>query len=143
MPRRPWLTGTVCAIRLVILAGCGGSTQSPDSAVRGKILYRGDPVAGGLIVFSPNAERGTDGPLATAMIRDDGTYQLTADGGKPVPAGWYRVAIAPRPGSVEAPTPERPYPGLPPKYRNPARSGIEYEVKASADNIFNFDFDDS
>jgi hypothetical protein len=141
MPRRLRRTGLAC-LTFLALAGCGDRSKS-GPPVRGQVLYRGDPVAGGLIVFVPNPDRGSDGPTATAVIEPDGSFTLVAADGKPVAPGWYRVAVAPKAGSVDVPTAERPYPGLPAKYRNPVLSGLEREVKAGAENTFAFDLDDS
>ena len=141
MPLRAYAIASGC-LTLLVLAGCGDRGKK-DVVVRGQVLYRGEPVAGGLIVFAPDSDRGSDGPLVTATIQPDGSFTLTAADGKPVLAGWYRIAVAPMAGTVGAPTPERPYPGLPAKYRNPALSGIEREIKAGADNTFTFDLDDS
>ena len=66
MARRLRRIGTLC-LALLPLGGCG-ETAKPDLAVRGQVLYRGEPVAGGLIVFAPNPDRGSDGPLATATL---------------------------------------------------------------------------
>jgi hypothetical protein len=124
------------------LAGCAEKAR-PEVVVRGQVLYRGDPLAGGLIVFAPNPERGSDGPVLSAMVQDDGTFALAGPDGKPVPAGWYRIAVAPKAGTVDTPTPERPYPGVPAKYRNPALSGLEREVKPGAETVIALDLDDS
>ena len=141
MARRHCLIGTACALALV--AGCGGGSKPDETVVRGQILYRGEPVAGGLIVFAPNPDRGSDGPVVTATLQDDGSFTLTSPDGKPVPPGWYRIAVAPKAGTVDLPTAERPYPGLPAKYRNPSRSGLEREIKAGTDNVVCFDLDDA
>ena len=127
---------------LALLNGCGGS-KSGETVVRGQILYRGEPIGGGLVVFAPNPDRGSDGPVITASLQNDGSFTLTAPDGKPVPAGWYRISVAPKAGSVDAPTAERPYPGLPAKYRNPGLSGLEREIKVGTDNVFCFDLDDA
>jgi hypothetical protein len=141
MPRRVCLIGTVCAA----LAGLGGCDRAKtgETIVRGQILYRGEPVAGGLIVLAPNSDRGSSGPLATAVLNDDGSFKITGPDGKPVPAGWYRIAIAPRAGTVEPPTADRPYPGVPARFRNPALSGLEREIKSGTDNLICIDLDDS
>jgi hypothetical protein len=141
MARRLRRIGTLC-LALLPLAGCG-ETAKPDVLVRGQVLYRGDPLPGGLIVFTPNPERGSDGPVLSAALQDDGSFTLAGPDGKPIPAGWYRIAIAPKAGTVDVPTPERPYPGLPAKYRNPALSGLEREIKPGAENIISLDLDDS
>jgi hypothetical protein len=141
MARQLCRIGIVCA-GLALVGGCGG-TKPDTTVVRGQILYRGEPVSGGLIVFAPNPDRGSDGPPLTVSLQDDGSFTLTTPDGKPVPAGWYRVAVAPKAGSVGVPTAERPYPGLPAKYRNPALSGLEREIKAGADNLICLDLDDA
>jgi hypothetical protein len=141
MARRLRRIGTLC-LALLPLGGCGDQAK-PDLMVRGQVLYRGDPVAGGLIVFAPNAERGSDGPILMATLQDDGSFTLPGPDGRPVPAGWYRIAIAPKPGSVDPPTPGRPYPGLPGKYRNPGLSGLEREIKPGMDNVIALDLDDA
>ena len=129
-------------VAILAAAGCGGSKQG-DLVVRGQVLYRGEPISGGLIVFAPDAERGSNGPLVTAILNQDGSFTVSSPDGKPVPAGWYRIAVAPRAGTVDAPTAERPYPGLSARFRNPALSGLAREVKAGTDNLFCFDLDDS
>ena len=141
MARRFCRTVLVCAA-LVVVCGCGGS-KAPETVVRGQILYRGEPVSGGLVVFTPNVDRGSDGPVATATLNNDGSFTLTAEDGKPVPAGWYRIAVAPKAGSIELPTAHRPYPGIPSKYRNPGLSGLVAEVKSGTDNVICFDLDDA
>ena len=141
MPRHVRQTAALC-LALLTLAGCGDRPKV-DTSVRGQVLYRGEPVGGGLIVFSPNPDRGSDGPMAVATIQEDGSFTLTRTDGRPVPPGWYRIAVAPKAGTVDAPSAERPYPGVPTKYRNPALSGLEREVKAGAENTFHFDLDDS
>jgi hypothetical protein len=141
MARRLRRIGTLC-LSLLPLAGCGDKAK-PDVVVHGQVLYRGEPVAGGMIVFAPNPERGSDGPVLIATLQDDGSFALTGPDGKPVPAGWYRIAVAPRAGTVDAPTPDRPYPGLPARYRNPALSGLEREIKPGVETMIALDLADS
>lgn len=138
MARRLFLIGMVCAA----LVGCGRSTPT-DTTVRGQILYRGEPVSGGLIVFSPNADRGSNGPVITATLQNDGSFTLAGVDGKPVAPGWYRIAVAPKAGTIASPTPARPYPGLPQRFRNPSLSGLEREIKPGIENLVCFDLDDS
>jgi hypothetical protein len=144
-PRHPCstavcLAATMAAISLI--SGCGKS-KPDETIVRGQILYRGEPLANGLIVFTPDIDHGSDGPPMTAKLLADGSFTVATADGKPVPAGWYRIAVAPKPGSVDTPTAERPYPGLPAKYRNPSNSGLLREVKSGTDNVFCFDLDDA
>ncbi|HEX3150990.1 MAG TPA: hypothetical protein VHR66_23120 [Gemmataceae bacterium] len=129
-------------VAIVLVAGCS-KTKTEETIVRGQIFYRGQPIADGLIVFAPDTERGSDGPLMTAKLLDDGSFKLATPDGKPIPAGWYRLSVAPRAGSVDLPTADRPYPGLPAKYRNPSQSGLVFEVKTGTDNVICFDLEDA
>ena len=140
MARRLCPIATFCA--LIAVASCS-KQKPPDTVVRGQILFRGEPISGGLIVLAPNPERGSNGPMLTATLEPDGSFCLVGPEGKPVPAGWYRIAIAPRAGVQEMPTAYRPYPGLPSRFRNPAKSGLEQEIKAGTENVICFDLDDS
>jgi hypothetical protein len=127
---------------LFFVTGCG-SQEPAKSLVTGRVTYRGAPLKGGAIVFVPDTDRGNNGPLAKAAIREDGTFLLTADSNA-VAAGWYRVAIAPKPAADRTvPTPSNPYPGPPARYRNPQLSGLNGEVKPNVQNSFLFELDDS
>lgn len=133
---------SVISFMLALIAGGCGDRSKPPTVVKGSALYRGEPIEGGMVVFAPNPERGCDGPLLVGTIQMDGTFTLTTDDGQSPKAGWYRVGIAPKAGVYEVPTPHYPYPGPPPKYRNPARSGLEREVFLHKENTFHFDLDD-
>jgi hypothetical protein len=143
MTRRNWLRATLVMLGANAAIGCGSKRGANTTTVRGQILYRGEPISSGLIVFAPNVDRGSDGPLATGVLQADGSFEANGDDGKPVAPGWYRIAIAPPAGSVASVTPDQPYPGLPTKYRNPARSGIEREIKSGVENLILIDLDDS
>ena len=94
------------------------------------------------MTFCPNVERGSDGPLLQGTVQDDGTFRVVGPDGSKIRAGWYRIAISPSPGHQDVPTPENPYPGLPPIFRNPILSGLEKEVKDTGENVFHFDLGD-
>jgi hypothetical protein len=111
-----------------LLAGCGGDGKMPR--VEGRVYYRGTPLTGGTIVFSPDPERGGHGPLASAVIGADGRYTLHTGGEPGAVAGWHRVTVAP--AGVEGRPPEPP---LPRHYADPERSGHCYEVKPGQLNV--------
>ena len=124
-----WATGF-----LVVAAGCGKPADSGPTAVRGVVSFHGHPLAGGMIVFVPNTERGTSGALLRVTVEADGTYQL-ADGDNAVPPGWYRVAIADPPEWYGLESNGTAFPAA---LRRPDKSGIEREVKAGQVNVFDF-----
>ncbi len=73
----------LCALGLVILAGCG----SGKSSVEGTVAFDGAPVDGGAIVFQPDGSSGTQ---VGAEIKG-GKYSI--DSAKGLPPGKYRVLI--------------------------------------------------
>jgi len=106
--------------------------------VKGKVTYKGEPVKGGSVVFSPLSE---GGKAASSEIQQDGTYTLSTnrpgDGVKP---GRYRVTFTPPPGQ-EAPAsvPGKPPPkAIPNPYAGLVPKPDEVDVK-SGDNSVNLE----
>src|SRR5207248_1267446 len=114
--------------------GCNGSSK-PNTAntVRGRVSFQGRPVAGGLVIFSPDRERGSSGKALRAETVSEGLFELSFEGGSAIPPGWYRVAIAPPAAD--------PYAGsgravFPPQLRRPDTSKLVREVEAGKDHFF-------
>jgi len=118
---------------LVVVLGC----DSPTAVVTGAVTYQGKPVTSGVVVFVDDGGRAT----LPANVRTDGTFEI-----KTAPVGRARVSfdnLAPpplpkaRPGSPLAEDPEFKqmaetvgnYTATPPKYKDPAASGIVFELK--------------
>ena len=116
------------------VAGCGKPADGGPTTVRGSVSFHGHLLAGGMIVFVPDKERGTSGTVLSATVGPDGTYRLV-NGDKPVPAGWYRVAIADPPEWYGT---EANGTAFPSALRRPDKSGVEREVKAGKENVFDF-----
>jgi hypothetical protein len=115
---------------LVLGAGCAPS-DGERVPVRGQVFYRGQPLAGGTIVFTPDADRGGRGPLALGEIGADGRYSLrTGDRQGAVP-GWHRVTVAGAGGD----------PSLPRRYRDPEHSGLRRQVQADRANVIDLSLD--
>jgi hypothetical protein len=116
--------------------GCGSKTPAPGSAtVRGKVTFNGKPVVGGLVVFTPDPQRGGEGKPARAETAADGGFVLHLDTAPQIPAGWYRVSIAPPP---VVPDPTSPSPLFPAKLARPDLSGLEREVQPGKEHVFEF-----
>jgi hypothetical protein len=126
-PRQSLQCGSLLAALAVL--GCGQNEQ--QTPVGGRVFFHGQPLPGGTIVFTPDAERGGHGPLACGEIDAEGRYTLhTGDKPGAVP-GWHRVTIAP-PSPVVAPgqTAAPPAIKLPRKYSDPEQSGLLRQVQA-------------
>jgi hypothetical protein len=92
-------------------------------------------VTGGLVVFTPDPERGGSGKPIAGEIAQDGKFQLNNGGNPAIPSGWYRVAIAPAPVSSFSSNVRS---DLPPQLARPDQSGLVREVKAGQENTFEF-----
>jgi hypothetical protein len=112
------------------LAGCSNSERLETAKVTGKVTFNDEVVSRGVVSFSPQAGRGGKG-----LIRPDGTYELTTyTEGDGAIHGKHRVSVtstAPR-KSVD----EEPEFLVPPRFGEPATSGLEYEVLPREDNRF-------
>jgi hypothetical protein len=118
---------------LVALPGGCNRTPSGPTTVRGAVTFQGKPLAGGVVVFAPDPERGGAGKPVRADLGPDGRFVLRVGEGAAVPAGWYRVAIAANPAEPGIGSP--PFPG---SLARPDLSGVVREVKAGRENVFEF-----
>jgi len=117
-------------VALVVLAGCGSEPAKPEP-VQGRVFFHDEPLRGGTIVFTPDAERGNHGPLATGEIQSDGRYTLHTSDEAGAIVGWHRVTIAAGPDCQP----------LPRRYSDPKLSDQSREVKAGQANAFDFHLD--
>ena len=106
---------------IMFISGCGGATEQASILlkpvpVKGSVMFKGKPLAGGTVRFEPE----DGGREAAGNIEPDGTFTLTtfesADGAV---AGKHRVAVDPPADKPKS---------LPAKYKSAASSGIVLEV---------------
>jgi hypothetical protein len=130
----PFVSLAVGVAAVALPGGCGSSATPGPTTVRGRVTFQGQPVAGGLVVFTPDPDRGGSGKPARAQTGPDGTFQLHLGDAPAIPPGWYRVALAALPGEFV------PYgqPPFPPQLARPDRSGLVREVVAGKENVFEF-----
>lgn len=134
--RTCWIWSFVVGVGLIQLVGCSPPPATGPVQVSGTVLFQNRPLAGGLIVFSPDANHGQFGKALRATIQNDGTYVIRVEAPASASAvGWYRVAIADPPGLF---TPELGYPEFPKALRRPDRSGLQREIKPGTENVFHF-----
>jgi hypothetical protein len=142
--RTTWPRGSLAfllGLAFTSAGGCG-SAESGFPLVTGRVYYHGQPLSGGLIVFTPDEERGNSGPLAKAAIGPDGRFSLRSEGKLGAAPGWHRVTIAPAPVAYKS-TRLQLYQSPPIRLRSPQFSGLSREVKTGSANAFDFLLDDS
>ena len=108
----------------LLLVGCGTGDPAPLSPVKGRVWYQGQPLTGGMIVFTPDVQRGGSGPQAWAKIGPDGSFVLMTDERHGATPGWHRVTIATESSA-----------SLPTHFHDPEQSGQLFEVKADRPNV--------
>jgi len=143
-PGRVVVPGFLVIVLGGVLAGCGGPERLPTAPVEGKVLYNGEPLAFGSVVFIPEA-----GLPAKGTIQPDGTFRLSTYGdGDGAILGKNRVEITC--SSTQDPNAPPPDPSeempvgqslIPQKYTDCRTSGFTEEVKEGT-NSFEFKLSD-
>jgi hypothetical protein len=123
----------VGAALVALPGGCKRSAAPQAATVRGSVTFQGRPLAGGLVVFSADPDRGGSGKPARGDVGPDGRFELRLGEATAIPPGWYRVAIAP---AADASAFDRAV--FPPQLARPDLSGVVREVKAGQANVFDF-----
>ncbi len=116
--------------------GCHRKEATAVATVRGVVTFQGEPLGGGLVVFSPDHDRGHAGKSARGEVATDGTFSLSCAEGQSIAAGWYRVAIAPAPTLLIEAASDRPI--FPRQLSRPDKSQLVREVKPGQENVFEF-----
>jgi hypothetical protein len=131
------------AAALCALGGCG--QRRPLAPVTGRVLYEGEPLRFGSVMFQPET-----GQPATALIQPDGTFTLSTVGeGAGAALGRNRVRIT----CYEGQRPDRGPSGgagesglgrllIPRKYAGYETSGLTVDVRAEGNEPFVFDLHD-
>lgn len=134
--------------------GCGKSGLSGTIRAKGKVTYKGQPVEGATVVFSPVDQTGR---AASGLTDAQGNFNLTTlEAGDGALAGQYKVSISKTTTAGKAnmtpdearatlssgkPTLLPRDEGLPVKYKNDA-GGLTAEVTSGGKNDFTFDLVD-
>jgi len=136
---RPCLA--LIAVPLVLsLSGCGGNDVPETAGVTGVVLYKGQPVDGAVVTFSPQ-----EGNPGTGRTGSDGRFVLTTynaeDGAVP---GKHTVTVQlfPDGGLPGMEVESTGVTGIPNKYADPEASPLSREVKAGEENDFTLELED-
>lgn len=85
------LQGQLACWLLLICAGCSGDGLEPVYPVSGTITFKGKPVEGAIVAFTPN----TTGQAASGTTDASGVYKLTTrSSGDGALVGKYSVTVA-------------------------------------------------
>jgi len=153
--RRPLATllGLVLA---TAAAGCGSDPdqqfvlEHPDALhpVAGKVYFNGQPLHGAVVTFfpaspeTPSANMVHDQSAAASQsygrTGPDGTYEIDSPG-PGVPVGEYQVTVSWKGPNATGPSANHLPDQLPPKYQDPATSGLKASVKPGDNLIPSFD----
>jgi hypothetical protein len=128
---------------VLLLAGCGASTP-PLAPVTGTVSYRGQPLPTGMIVFTPDTDKGSSGPISHAPIQPDGSFSLFTGDSSGAVAGWHRITVV-AVSDVEADPSGQQYPVpvslIPERYRSADMSGLTREVRLGEKNVIHLNLD--
>ena len=122
-----------CCIALflgpLVLLGCEAEPNRL-APVHGRVLFHSQPLRSGTIVFTPDAGRGSEGPMAQANIQPDGSYTLRTANALGATPGWHRVTVVSFDNAA-----------VPPRYRDPEQSGLSFEVRPGQENTININLE--
>jgi hypothetical protein len=123
------------AAALLLTLGC--SQGPPTGRVKGKVTFKGQPVAEGRVTLVNDIEGGG----AEALLESDGTFAVP----HPVDVRDYKVMINPLtevvdtdPGKTPPMAIEKKAPNIPKKYRMPGSTPLTAPVK-TGENEFKFE----
>ncbi len=152
--RRQLLGVALAGLATLAMAGCtgGGSGGASLHPVKGKITYKGAPVAGATVTFIPSGQ----GQPASGQTDASGVYTLNTGTRPGAGAGQYKVTVTKYATTVtgqltpedmakmqkKGKTPEAKS-EIPGKYAAPQTSGLQATVTQDASkNVFDFELTD-
>jgi hypothetical protein len=142
----PALVLTLLSVSLVCCS-CSGAKGQSVFPVHGKVLFRGKPAAGALVVFHPLNQSRPEQGMPRAVVEDDGSFALGTFAAKDgAPTGDYAVSITWK--RVSAKTPGRKGPArkvlthFPGRYENPKTSGLVVHIEEGPNELRPFDLKD-
>ncbi len=123
---------TLGSILLCGLAGCGEQGESAIP-VEGKIIYNGQPLTVGTVIFTPDAAKGnTSMNEPRGKLDENGTYRLHLRKDREgAPPGWYKISVSAQ--KLRDSKDIYSYASvIPAKYANPQTSGVAVQVVENA-----------
>jgi hypothetical protein len=118
-------------------AGCG-KKRVEVHPVQGKVLFRGKPAVGAVVVFQPSGGRlPPDVPMApNGTVKADGTFRLsTYEEGDGAPAGDYKVVLYWPGTAAEGEEATQNEDRLEGRYNDPQKPLLQFQVKAGPNEV--------
>ena len=139
---RHTVIGFGAAIVSLFVIGCSQPGTEPTAEVTGTVTYKGKPIDGVNVGFSPERGRPASGSTDASGRFTLSTFE-TGDGAVP---GLHKVGIAeadtglqPMPGEPGAEKWKPPKSRISKKYADPTQSGFTAKVELGKKNEFTFD----
>lgn len=136
-------------VALVTAAGC--SKEVPVADVHGVIKMDGKPMPHTKVMFMPDPQKGTVGPISAGLTDDEGRFTLTCEDSRSgAVVGWHKVVVlegsvnlyrTPRNGRrdddepVPKAKPRKAGPKVPEKYTTAGKTPLEMEVKQTKNDL--------
>lgn len=125
----------VPAVVSLAAAGCGYRPDLPPTAeVSGTVTLDGQPLSGAMILFVPDAQKGTKGASGVAASDEKGHFEVATAGVKGALVGFHKIRVEAR-AKPKNETDTMPPSLIPAKYNNPSTSGLSAEVKKDQKNV--------
>jgi hypothetical protein len=129
-------------IALLLLGGvsCSGGGPAALNPVKGKLLYKDQPIGGAVVSFHPTGGGDALAARPVGMTKEDGTFSLTTGQAEGAPAGEYVVTVV-WPGEaggkkkVMSTAPPETVDRLQGAYANRDTSSIKAEVKKGENQL--------
>lgn len=127
----------LAGLMFVVFLGC--STGDNPGIVKGKVVNKGKPVTDANIYF----EKADGDHSVFATLQADGTFQIKTNVSGGLPAGKYRIAFRPDPGTkvvlVGDTGAKLSHPLIPEHFFDSKTSGLSVEVRPGDNPPFEFD----
>jgi hypothetical protein len=128
---------------LLSLPACSGGLHP----VRGKVLYKGEPIKGAVVAFHPKNDDNATAIRPTGLTDENGVFTLSTQKDAGAPAGEYRVTVlwleepapkADKPAGFPEP-PSAPVDRLMGRYADPSKSGLTAVIRSGTKDLEPFE----